>query len=253
MKFTQCRIVGNELPPRDAHGTKTKCLEWIIENGNLPGVHNLWIVNSIFDYKYRAKILDLLKGQEVLEMRFNLALYQTMRSWEEKVTCCVNINAARNLGVKHAQKTCDFVVCLDQDCYFWPNEWESVRDKIEADQKASDRKYYGVNSKRVHIDSMPKTLAEVKSGEAMPFFRHDADMYFNPTIPFGFQDKVELLKRMGYDTYSSKVTGDECRNVGCVAHMAFGEEQIEHDIHYRGRMRQESLNQFMRTIEEKHT
>lgn len=245
MKIIQCRIVGNELLPRDQTETELSCLKWIVENGNLINVKNLWVLNNIVDPAYRAKVISLLKDQDTIEMTLDLKSYHAKKTWDEKVVSLININAARNYGVKYAQKKCDFVVCLDQDCYFLRSEWKSIVRTIEKDQKTNNRKYYGVNSKRIHIDQIPKSLKDIEIGEAMPIFRHDANQYFNANIPFGKADKVELLMRLGYNQNSTEITGDLCRTVGSVAHMTFG----NNDIMLHKKIREESLTLLMSKLE----
>lgn len=231
MKFIQCRIIGNELPPRDANNSKLACLEWIITNGNLNNVDNLWVLNNIIDDSYREKVLSLLKDQEIIEMKLDFRSYHHKKTWDEKVVCAININAARNFGVKHAQKKCDYVICLDQDCYFWQQEWENVKRKI------NNKPYYAVSSRRIHIS---KPTLPAPNGEEMLIFRNNSTQYFDETIPFGKADKVELIRRLN------------CPNIGWVGHMAFGEEEIEKDVLYRSKMRGISLSLFLEQLDAKN-
>jgi hypothetical protein len=71
MKFVQCRVVGNELPPRDIIGTKLNCLKWIVKNGNLSNVSNLWVINHIIDTNYRSEVIKILSKENVIEMKFD--------------------------------------------------------------------------------------------------------------------------------------------------------------------------------------
>jgi hypothetical protein len=96
---------------------------------------------------------------------------------------------------------------------------------------------------------MPVSLNQIEAGEAMPIFRNDANLYFDPNIPFGKADKINLLKKIGYSNDCRSITGEKCLNVGSVAHMAFGEEKIEINSKYRCDIRKESLKVFIEKLE----
>lgn len=234
MKFIICRVVGGELFPRDLPNSKLECLEWIVKYEQLP---RFWVLNHIIDDSYRNKVLNILKDENITEMKFDYNIYKTKKTRNDKICYAVNINAARNHGIKICQKTSDFTISLDQDCLFLNEEYLKVISAIREDKFV--KKYYGVLSRRIHVNNLSDYLSE--GGEAMPIFRKDANSYFDVDIPFGNADKVELLNRLGYDN-NFQVNGNMCKNVGYVSHLAFGEIESERDISYRCRKRQESLD-----------
>ena len=244
VKFAVCRIVGNELPPRDTPGSKLESLEWVVKNCYLRNVHNTWVLNHIIDADYRDKVLSILVGQDVTDLPFDRHEYAKKKSKWSKVRYAVNINAARNHGVKYSRAGSDFVVCLDQDCFFFPDEWERVVGRMAAD--GFSKKYYGVRSKRIHVNHMDHT--KVVAGEAMVIFRSDADVLFDEAIPFGKNSKVALLRKLGYDS-EFRVSGDLCENVGWVAHLACGDHETEKDVVTRCDLRMESLDLLVKKLD----
>lgn len=208
--------------------------------GQPTDAENFWVINHIIDEQYRQSVLDILNGQQTVEMIFNRKEYQKKQTRDEKIVYAININAARNLGIEKCISRCDFVISLDQDCYFPSDEWEKVKNTIVEDQKMHNRHYYGVNSKRVHISKINRPLDEFPPDEAMPIFRNDAKFRFDPSLPFGRRTKVELLGRLGYEGFVA--TKYICKNVGSVVHIAFGDEEMEVDHRLRHFRRQDSLN-----------
>jgi hypothetical protein len=257
-EFCICRIVGNELPPRDAPDTKFNCLKYIVEKEEVPEATRVWIVNHIVNDEYRQRVMDLLKYEVWYEVPFEWSQFRKLPTERDRIAYAINVNGARNHGIEKCQPMARFTVILDQDCYFWTDEWIRVKENIREDQKTHDRQYYGLVSKRIHLDNMPETSETVNDEEPMPIFRDDATIRFDPYVPFGDNDKRRLLWELGYETCSKthtfKITkGDMCKTVGCVMHMAFGDEHLETSLQARLAARKESVRRFLKVIEEKHT
>lgn len=253
MRFTICRIVGNELPPRDTPGSKLDSLRWLIANDRVPGVHYAYVINHIVDPAYREEVLAVLKGQDTVEMPFDPTMYWQLPDTDSKIRYAININAARNFGIRYCQASSDFVACLDQECYFQPDEVDRIIKNIAADQsEANFRRHYGVVSKRFHISEIPEDFSKYPDAEPMVIVRHDATRLFDESLKFGAADKLELLSYMGYTVGAAKVRlrGDRARTVGICLHVSFGDREAEHDIIYRGEQRALSLKRLLERIDE---
>lgn len=253
MRFNICRIVGNELPPRDTPGSKLDCLRWLIANDRSPKVSYTYVINHIVDPEYREQVIGVLKDQDTIEMPFDETIYWQMPDLDSRIRYAININAARNYGIRYGQASYDFVACLDQECYFQPHEIDRIIKNIEADQsEAPRRQHYGVVSKRFHIAEIPESFDKYPDAEPMVIVRGDATRLFDESLRFGAADKLELLAHMGYSVGSAKVKlrGETARTVGTCLHVSFGDREAEHDIRYRGEQRALSLKHLLTRIDE---
>ncbi len=255
MRFTICRIVGNELPPRDIPGSKLDCLKWLLDVDRSPLVRYVYVTNHIVDPHYHDQVMDVLRDEEVVDFPFDVIRMRTNVTGEEaKLHYAISINEARNFGIRYCQQFSDFIACMDQECYFRPEEIPKIIKRIEADQEASDyrRQHYGVMSKRIHITDIPEDLSTVPDCEPMVIVRGDTTKLFDPMLTFGQRDKIALLEWMGYsvDHRGVRHRGDRSRNVGTCIHMSFGDPNAEVDIHHRGNQRALSLVRLMERIDE---
>ncbi len=252
MRFTICRIVGNELPPRDTPGSKLDCLKWLIATDKAPNARYVYVLNHIIDPDYLSQVREVLHGQEVLDFPFNIDTYRECNpDTASRIRYAISINAARNFGIRYCQHESDFVACLDQECYIEADEIWRVRDRILRDQRDSRRQHYGLVSKRVHISAGPKP-EDAPDCEPMVIFRQDALQLFDPQLPFGQRDKLALLSYMGYtvDLKGVRLRGEKARTVGTCIHMSFGDPAVECDIFHRGDLRAASLTQLLNRITE---
>ena len=246
--FSICRIIGNELPPRDSPGTKLKCLKYILDTENLKNAHKVWIINQIINDDYKSKIYEVLKNEkEVYEIAFDYKLYKNKKTWNEKVKYAVNINSARNFGIKLCQKKFDYVACLDQDCYFWPEQWNEIIQNIKND--SSPKNHYGLISKRFHFNFIPKSINDLIDEEPMIIFNKNANLLFDESIKFGDNEKNELLWRLKIKNYDFI---DKKKCVGYVMHVGFGNEIIETNVHERVKARKKGLENLLNEIEKKY-
>lgn len=253
MRFTICRIVGNELPPRDTPGSKLACLKWLVDFDRSPLVQYVYLLNQVVDPIYRDAIREVLKDQHVLEVPFSITEYRRCQTDDDKIRYAININAARNHGIRYCQQFSDFVACLDQESYFNKLEIPKIIDRIEKDQRRNNRRqHYGVVSKRFHIESIPQDVSTLPDAEPMVIVRSDTVRLFDPSIMFGNGDKIELLQYMGYNFSRPELVVEHGMsvNVGTCLHVSFGDERAERDIHWRGDLRRQSLQQLLRRIDE---
>jgi glycosyltransferase involved in cell wall biosynthesis len=257
MSIAICRIIGNELPPRDNPGGKLATLRWILERETAgTGTARYWIVNHLHDPEYRGHVLRLLTefGEPYDELAFDPVRYRSLRNGRERCRYAININAARNHGIRLASASHEFVACVDQDCYFLPEQWQRVLDFVERDQgECPGRRYYGLTMKRISAGASAVAdadLASLRDEEPQLIFRRDARQLFDPALPFGDGDKMRLLADLGYGP-SPRYTllGDRCRCAGTVLHLAAGEPDADRDLGVRMRHRSTSIERLLRGLD----
>lgn len=248
MTFLFCRILGNELPPRDKPNSRLESLRYILNHEILENRDNLWIINHIHDPILLEKTINLLGeySQNYTVLTFDKNHYQSLKTRNEKICYAININEARNHGLKIGQQTHDFVVSLDGDCFFTPDLWDVVQKNITLDQKLNPRQYYAVITKRLLQSN--KNINNLPDEEPMLIFRNDADIYFDPTIPFGQNPKVKLLQKLGFK--NGNMTTEQCKIIGYVLHISFSDDAIETQLNTRMDMREKSIEILLRKLDE---
>src|SRR3954449_12930862 len=102
MKNVFLRIIGNELMPKDSQGSRISTLSFILKNEPAELCDKIWVLNHIIDDKYRDSIKNLLTkfNQYFFEIPFSPSEYSKLNNWSDKVSYTININQARNYGVK---------------------------------------------------------------------------------------------------------------------------------------------------------
>lgn len=255
MRLTILRVVGNELPPRDAPGSKLAALKWLVQTDTSPDVQYVYLLNRIFDPAYLAQVYEVLQGQEIIEFPFDIEKYRKIPATpESRIWYAVGINEARNFGIRYCQAQSDFVACLDQECFIPRDELPRVIEFIERDQGVYShvRRHYGLVSKRCHIAAIPEDYHTVDDAEPMVIVREDTTELFDAALMFGRRDKLALLEWMGYtvDKRGVRHRGERAKTAGICVHMAFGDPAIEEDIHLRGDLRALSLQRLLDRIDQ---
>jgi hypothetical protein len=254
------RILGNETPPRDDSDARLRTLEFILDNEpEFPNAIKYWIINCIHDKERRELICKMLSDRNMCYdvVHFCLEKYLKAKNRSEKVVQIVNINKARNLAISHGILISNFTFVLDGDCFFSQNLWKKTYQDIEQDQIANkNRKYYSIPINRVNFDHVlvsdePKLLAE-----PVIVFRHDSNLRFDESIPFGKADKLNLLYKLGHSQESDKhhilVKDDLCKSVGMVHHVTASDYEIEINPKKRMQLRKESIDRLILQVEEKY-
>ena len=254
MNIMICRIIGNELPPRDMPGGKIETLRWILkhEPRDLP---RFWVLNHLHDGDYRAKVIQLLRefDQPVDELVFEASRYAHLTNDRERCLYAINVNEARNHGIRCCAGATTFIACLDQECWCSLRQWSEVVRFIDADQRACPQRcYYGLRMKRI-VDGDFSAADVLPDEEPQIIFRNDAPRLFDSAIPFGEGDKVELLSYLGYGSLPHfLLSGSACRDAGTVMHLAAGEERQEREIHFRAEQRSRSVEHLLRALDHRY-
>lgn len=252
MTFAAVRILGNELPPRDLPGSRVKTLRFILENEPfLPECDKFWVLNQIHDKRLREQLENALKehSQRYCHLDFCPKNYRKAGTFDEKARHAININKARNCAAEIG-KSCDFTAVMDGDSFFTAETWQQTVVEIKADQATFDRLYYGIPAVRL-TDHIPENYLSLPKVEPTIVFRKDATLRFDEAIPFGKNDKVELLRRLGYvrEKGETFLVGELCKTVGCLLHISFSDPRIERELKYRMQIRQKSLEELLKRLD----
>jgi len=254
LSFCVCRIIGNELPPRDTPGERLAMLEYVLAKE--PAAPRLWVVNHIHDAHYRRRVVELLDryGERFHEIAFVPGVYAAIEGRFARLAYAINVNAARNVGIALARREARFCVSLDQDCFFTDQAWADMRERIRADQeRAPQRMYYGLMMKRLVDIEQAADADGLPNEEPHIVFRADAPELFDEKRMFGRADKHALLIRLGYEPDPPyAVHGDTCITVGHVLHLRCGPSDAERDVENRLRLRNASLALMLSRLDAAH-
>lgn len=249
IEFAIYRILGNELPPRDEPGTRREVLRFILENeSDFRNTRKLYVLNTIWDAAYMGELAAVLddRGARYVPLPCDWRRYRQAVNRRQRICAAININAARNFAVAHGRRRARFTVVLDGDCYFCKQGWESVVAGIEAD--AGAHAYYSVPSRRTSLAAPGIPLSD-RVTEPMLVFRNDAPLRFNPAIPFGEAEKLELLYRLGHSRDHDRgyliAQRGLCHSVGFVWHIATGDDDLERDTFRRIEARNRSIDRLL--------
>jgi hypothetical protein len=253
-QYAVCRILGNELPPRDLPGSRLATLDYILQNETLGAdTVRIWVLNRILDHELlnSTKLRIVEAGEKFVELGIDWSHYIASRSRSGRINALIGINHARNEAFKIGADLARFVFVLDADNYFDKGCWDLTISQIATDQHSHpQRKFYAVPLARVFIDDGPYfDLQHVEREEPALALRKDADQLFDPSASFGQDDKVELLCRLGLRSCNNRwyVLHSEgpCAIVGTVLHLGTGSKTVEHDGWTRYLERRESLNRLL--------
>lgn len=245
-KFSICRIVGNELFPRDIPNARLESLKFILETEKIDA-QRIWILNRIVDNGYLAKVKEVLAGETIHVIPFDYSDYRTAVNFDEKVLKAININSARNYGLEKSET--DYTVLLDEDCFFYPNHWQEVENFVLSNEAT----YYACITKRISKDT--EDVMNEYDEEPMLIFTKNALRRFDEYLPFGRDDKRSLLRKLGWKlnskTHRFFTKKEICPHAGYVMHMAHGDAKVEYDVEYRIQQRRKSLEYLLKMVEDK--
>lgn len=244
------RILGNELPPRDTPGARLAGLQRTLqqyEKGYIAPCERLWLINHVVDPELAAAYADVLQaaGEEFITLPFDPAAYAAAKTRDEKLIAAIGINDARNLLIYEGLRRGDYVAVLDGDCYF------TVADYTELSNALVDHTlpYFSLRTLRTTADDPNMVLTEA---EPMCAFSADGELRFEPMIPFGAGDKLELLYRLGHSRTGPHIALDHedlTRVIGTVRHAATGDTLVDSDTALRQVVRRESLDALLAKLD----
>lgn len=257
-KYAVCRIVGNELPPRDRPGARLEVLRSILDNERLPvDAKRVWILNHIIDPEYKQQVQDLLtsRGETYYDLPFSIKRYLTYLTPEEKILYAININRARNEAIKQGKKIARLVLILDGDNYLSADAWTSIVADVDQNPDVS---YFYSPIQRVEsiVDAAAAKFEPQKAGEPIVIMRSNAEETFAETIAFGNNEKVELLNRLGISSmdvsglWDTKQASNRCKRAGYVLHLPTGEPSVEENMSQRHQFRKQAVEALLARLDE---
>lgn len=236
------RILGNENPPRDRPGKRLAVLQTILETEpEFPDVGKHYLVNRIWDTTYQSKVLALLNHHHA---SYSIIPFDWTITPTHEAICRygIGINQARNAAILWGSTRARYTVVLDGDCQFTS---EGMQPLLEEMQRGNYT-YLSIPFRRE---------AAERQEEPQLAFRADAPLRFDSNLPFGANDKLELLFRLGHEQvpYSGhlQISGEQTKLVGEVLHHTTGDPAAERDNRLRQRLRRESLEELVRQIQKR--
>lgn len=215
------RIIGNDISGLHADDQTYNNLEFILKHeSDFDGVDKIFILNRISDELKLAKYLDLLKLHQAkfLVIDFCATKYSAIKfdetskpnnyniktEWdkicyeisrrEEKNKYAINNNGARNFALEHGKSRYTWVLPWDGNCFVNNEIINALKNNITNTQA----KYLIVPMQRLTENNLNKlnTFPQNALEEPQIAFRHDSKEVFNESYFYGYQPKVELLKRL---------------------------------------------------------
>lgn len=235
------RIIGNDLPPRHHDGQTLESLRFILEHEPaLEQCEKRWIINRIYDPRRQEAIVALLERfrQRYEVIPFELDEYRKLEadtaclphedyldSWEyrrlderarlrldlallrPRILYAMNINAARNLALNDGKRTFKWVLPWDGATFVTANAWDDIRSTVE---ERPHFRYFLVPLTRIedNRELLKPDFYRTPQDEPQIVFRRDSRETFDPELPYGNRNKIELLARLRVPGPWLKLTDD---------------------------------------------
>lgn len=227
---TLCRIIGNDLFPRQQRGQAVANLKTILQRESNPfGWQKLFVLNRFIDSDLQAEAAELIcqAGHACEIIEFDPLVYQSLRYrpeifggldyfsssefdtkdpfcqdreriWAsgEKIRYLMNINGARNHALALGRMASEWTLVLDGSCFLT----SSVFQALQADLSSPpDVPYLIVPMRRQTeaCDLEQMNVTPTHREEPQIAFRSDAVEQFDEAYPYGVRDKTSLLNRLG--------------------------------------------------------
>jgi hypothetical protein len=233
VKFGILRIVGNELFPRDKKGSRFSVIKTIISvEPEFNECEKIWILNRIWNSQLKSNLYCYLTKQNhlVFDIPFERKIFNCL-SDREKFRYLLTLNSARNKALKIGREKYQYSILLDGDCFFNFLQWHSFIEKFNSFENPNNS---------IHILSFPVKRLSYKNGrmrminnhkeEPQLAFSSSSTFLFDDKILYGFRDKVNLLKKMGF-VRSSKFSNYYYPNNGLFFEMGEVSHLANSNIH----------------------
>lgn len=218
------RIIGNDINGLHDSDQTYENLRFILENEpRYDNLDKIYVLNRISNREKLNSYKELLTLHDAhfIEIEFDINELRSISNdkssmpegfkvktdWhrlcheisirESKNQYCINNNGARNFALRHGKKRYRWVLPWDGNCFLNESCWRRL---IETMHAADEYVKYLItpmdrvedNSKDVLLEAFPSDAAE----EPQICFRNDSSEEFDENRLYGFQPKVELLKRL---------------------------------------------------------
>jgi hypothetical protein len=227
---TLCRIIGNDLFPRQQRGQAVANLKTILQRESNPHEwKKLFILNRFIDADLQCEAVELIRqaGHTCDVIGFEPDVYRSLRYrpeifggldyfvssefkakdpfcqdreriWAcgEKIRYLMNINSARNHALALGRAASDWTFVLDGSC-FLPRP---VFEALQSDLSSSPGVPYLIVPMRRQAEACALEQVDVtptNREEPQIAFRSDSAEQFDEAYPYGVRDKTSLLNRLG--------------------------------------------------------
>ena len=232
-KILICRILGNDLINLKNKNDIYIKLEYILNQDLNIDFDYLFVINKIYYIDIKNKIIDILKkhNAKYIDIPFNLNEFLNLKninySNEEllKINKCkittelyehnlflINKNKCRNICINYGK----------ENKYNWTFvcEINNIFNKIQLDDIINKIKEIFLKDLKINYLIIPeKTITQFNinlnvlmidinklklEDEPIIGFNINSTFFFNENIPYGLNDKTELLKALNVDKYVNK-------------------------------------------------
>lgn len=278
MKYHLWRILGNDLPPRHPDSQTETNLKFILGTESLfEDCEKRFLINRVYDDDKRRRLVDAIQANSfhVDVIPFEEDVFDSLGSYQEKAHYLTNVNSARNYCVKQSLAAGADVVCpMDGGMFFRDDGW--TRFAIVCSENLDDG-FFSFATWRVesiedmlNMQTFPTLYSTYKFGkistvgltEFQLAFTQHSDCLFDESLPYGREDKVELLYRLGipglWDHWNPKLYKDaeaikskfsgKVNNASFVCRLPSGNIAGDKDNELRGQQRKQGLQSLIDKI-----
>ena len=167
------RLVGNDMPPLQSLGQLRWNTQYALDNeANFPGADKKWILNRIwneteFSLLYSSLIRAGVERSDILLRCFDLNLYNSFKTAEDKLFYLTSQNEGRNDGITDGkQNGYEWSIILDGNTFITRDAWEALDKSLKVASKAGER-YAKIPYHRVHSAQSTEWLNKETSMEAV--------------------------------------------------------------------------------------
>ena len=150
------RLVGNDMPPLQSLGQLRWNTQYALDNeSNFPGADKKWILNRIwneteFTLVYSSLIRSGVERTDILLRCFDLNLYNSFKTQEDKLFYLTSQNEGRNDGISDGKRNgYQWSIILDGNTFITKDSWDSIEHSLKLASKAGER-YAKIPYHRVH-------------------------------------------------------------------------------------------------------
>jgi len=246
------------------------------------GCEKRFLINRVYDDDKRRRLIDAIQANSfyVDVIPFEEDAFNSLGSDQEKAHYLTNVNSARNYCVKQSLDAGADVVCpMDGGMFFRDDGW--IRFSIVCEENPDDGFFSFATWRVESVEDMlnmqvPPTLystykfgkvSTVGLTEFQLAFTQHADCLFDEALPYGREDKVELLYRLGipglWDHWNPKLYKDAkakkskfsgvVNNASFVCRLPSGNAAGDKDNELRGEQRRQGVHSLINTISTKRS
>lgn len=205
MKFGIFRIIGNELFPRDKKGSRFSVTRTIVSvEPEFTECEKIWILNRFWNSELKLNLHNYLTNQNhiVFDIPFEREKFNSL-SKREKFRYLLTLNSARNTALKIGKEKYEYSILLDGDCFFDSLQWQCFIEKLNFIENSNNIiQIFSFPIKRLIYKNGSIKMINNQKEEPQLAFSSSSKLFFDDKILYGFRDKVDLLKKLGFVRYS---------------------------------------------------